>query len=89
MNSTTANVTCPTCKKSGDWCATAWGPFCSQRCKFIDLGEWFGGKHVISEPLPPEHLEKYSDLSAPEPGVNPAPDDNGSEYSATVPGFYR
>jgi endogenous inhibitor of DNA gyrase (YacG/DUF329 family) len=76
MDSTTANVTCPTCKKSGDWSATAWGPFCSQRCKLIDLGKWFGGEHVIFEPLQPGHLEQYSDLSAPEPEVNFAPDDN-------------
>ncbi len=51
----TTQVTCPTCKKRGDWFATSWGPFCSKRCKLIDLGKWFGGEHVISEPLRPEH----------------------------------
>jgi endogenous inhibitor of DNA gyrase (YacG/DUF329 family) len=29
-----------------------YGSFCSQRCKLIDLGKWFGGEYVISEPLP-------------------------------------
>lgn len=27
-------------------------PFCSRRCKLIDLGKWFDGEHRISEPLP-------------------------------------
>jgi endogenous inhibitor of DNA gyrase (YacG/DUF329 family) len=28
----------------------------------IDLGKWFGGEHAISEPLRPEHFEKFADL---------------------------
>jgi endogenous inhibitor of DNA gyrase (YacG/DUF329 family) len=53
---------CPTCKKSGDWFAGKFGPFCSQRCKLVDLGKWFGGEHVISEPLSPGHFAKFADL---------------------------
>jgi endogenous inhibitor of DNA gyrase (YacG/DUF329 family) len=73
MSPPAAHVTCPTCKKSGDWFATPWGPFCSKRCKLIDLGKWLGGEHVISEPLRPEHLEKYAGPPAPEnkPGCEP------------------
>jgi len=71
MNPSRTQVTCPTCKKAGDWFATPWGPFCSKRCKLIDLGKWLGGEHVISESLHPEHLEKDLGLSAPdhEPGT--------------------
>lgn len=30
-------------------------PFCSERCRLIDLGNWASGKYVISTPLsPPE-----------------------------------
>jgi endogenous inhibitor of DNA gyrase (YacG/DUF329 family) len=60
MNPHAAQATCPTCKKSGDWFATPWGPFCSKRCRLIDFGKWLGGEHVISEPLRPEHLENYT-----------------------------
>jgi endogenous inhibitor of DNA gyrase (YacG/DUF329 family) len=56
------NVTCPGCKKKGDWFAGAYGPFCSKRCKLIDLGKWFSEEHAISEPLRPDHLEKYAEL---------------------------
>ncbi|HEY1490256.1 MAG TPA: DNA gyrase inhibitor YacG [Verrucomicrobiae bacterium] len=40
------------------------GPFCSERCKLVDLGKWFAGEHAISEPLRPEHFEKFADLPA-------------------------
>ena len=55
-------VKCPTCRKEGDWFAGRNGPFCSLRCKLIDLGKWFSGENAISEPLLPEHFEKYADL---------------------------
>lgn len=55
-------IKCPTCRKTGAWLAGDYGPFCSQRCKLIDLGKWLGGEHAISEPLRPEHLEQYAEL---------------------------
>jgi uncharacterized protein len=30
----------------------AWRPFCSERCKLIDLGDWFEERHQVIEPLP-------------------------------------
>jgi len=57
-------VPCPTCKKRGEWFETKYGPFCSHRCKLIDLGKWFEGEHAISEPLRPEHFDSYADQPA-------------------------
>ena len=59
-------VKCPTCKREGDWLAGPYGPFCSHRCKLIDLGKWFNEDQCISEPLRPEHLEKYAEPPAEE-----------------------
>jgi len=28
-------------------------PFCSERCKLLDLGKWLDGAHRIQEPLEP------------------------------------
>ncbi len=53
---------CPTCRKAGNWLAGEFAPFCCHRCKLIDLGKWLTEEHAISEPLRPEHLEKYADL---------------------------
>ncbi len=50
------------CKTTGDWFAGDYGPFCSRRCRLIDLGKWFNEEQKISEPLRPEHLEKYAGL---------------------------
>jgi len=42
------SVHCPTCQKSVVWDETQiWKPFCSERCKLIDLGEWINEKHHI------------------------------------------
>jgi uncharacterized protein len=44
-------VTCPTCGKTVAWTpASHWRPFCSERCRLIDLGEWLDEGHRISEP---------------------------------------
>lgn len=68
-------VTCPTCKRKGDWFAGPYGPFCSKRCRLIDLGKWLGEEHAISSPLRPEHLE--------EPGERP--DETGGDPTARSP----
>ena len=41
-------VKCPICKKPGEWSdKNPWRPFCSERCKLIDLGEWASDAYVI------------------------------------------
>jgi endogenous inhibitor of DNA gyrase (YacG/DUF329 family) len=56
-------VTCPTCKKSVPWTSEQpFKPFCCERCKLIDLGEWaMEEKRIPGEPLlPPEDDEMDS-----------------------------
>jgi len=57
-----STIKCPACRKQGNWFATPYGPFCSRRCKLVDLGKWFNEEHTVSEPLKPEHLAGYADL---------------------------
>jgi uncharacterized protein len=33
-------VSCPVCKNKTTWEENSWRPFCSERCKLIDLGKW-------------------------------------------------
>ncbi|WP_054773187.1 DNA gyrase inhibitor YacG [Methylogaea oryzae] len=49
-------VKCPTCRKPVPWLPSQrYRPFCSERCKLIDLGEWANEGHVIpGEPLQEE-----------------------------------
>jgi endogenous inhibitor of DNA gyrase (YacG/DUF329 family) len=33
-------IICPTCRSATTWEENPWRPFCSERCKLIDLGKW-------------------------------------------------
>lgn len=56
-------VKCPTCEQNVQWnIEQKYKPFCSERCKLIDLGDWASEKHAIAgEPafLPEEDPETY------------------------------
>ena len=41
---------CPICKKSVKKSDPEY-PFCGERCRLIDLGNWASGKYVVSEPI--------------------------------------
>lgn len=42
---------CPICQKPADLRGPD-APFCSERCRLIDLGNWASEKYVISTPVP-------------------------------------
>ena len=42
-------ICCPSCGKKATWTPeNSHRPFCSPRCKLIDLGEWASEQHRIS-----------------------------------------
>jgi hypothetical protein len=41
---------CPICEKVTESEGNADFPFCSERCRLLDLGNWSSEKYVISEP---------------------------------------
>lgn len=42
-------VNCPTCEKEVIWSPeNKYRPFCSQRCRLIDLGEWASENRSIA-----------------------------------------
>jgi uncharacterized protein len=42
---------CPICKTATDSSTDAEFPFCSERCRNRDLGNWATEKYVVSEPI--------------------------------------
>ncbi len=44
----TTRLRCPTCRRSIDRSATRFAPFCSERCKLIDLGRWLDESYRIA-----------------------------------------
>ncbi|MGL9769665.1 MAG: DNA gyrase inhibitor YacG [Sodalis sp. (in: enterobacteria)] len=58
MNDYMINLACPTCSKVIEWSPTEpFRPFCTRRCKLIDLGEWAEEKKRI----PITDSDKWSD----------------------------
>ena len=43
---------CPICRKEVA-IDDPFMPFCSDRCRVLDLGNWASERYVISEPAPP------------------------------------
>jgi endogenous inhibitor of DNA gyrase (YacG/DUF329 family) len=46
----TVKLRCPICKKNVK-STDADFPFCSDRCRIIDLGKWASGAYVIASPV--------------------------------------
>ena len=56
-------IKCPECGKSTEYSpANEYRPFCSQRCRLIDLGEWIEGNYRIG----PEETDHKSEFLAAE-----------------------
>ncbi len=49
---------CPICKQSIAWEGNPSRPFCSERCKLIDLDNWLEGRYRVPAPLDPD--EEYA-----------------------------
>jgi uncharacterized protein len=64
---------CPICRKPTDSEAHADFPFCSERCKLLDLGAWSSEKYRVSQPVFDESEFEGTDQPAP------PPDAEGSE----------
>ncbi len=64
---TTRAAACPTCGRPASLATDNRArPFCSDRCRLIDLGQWFNGGHAI----PGEPAESAED--------NPGSDEDGT-----------
>jgi uncharacterized protein len=45
-----ATVKCPTCRRPVEWSEqSAYRPFCSERCRLIDLGAWLTEQNKIPD----------------------------------------
>jgi uncharacterized protein len=55
---------CPICKRPTDSEKDAEFPFCSARCRLLDLGAWSSEKYVVSDPIFDEEEIPEADRSA-------------------------
>ena len=56
-------VPCPRCGKPAPYSpVNAWRPFCSERCKMIDLGKWAAEEYRVPDaPAPGAEVEAGRD----------------------------
>jgi endogenous inhibitor of DNA gyrase (YacG/DUF329 family) len=49
------HVRCPSCRRETSWKGNAYRPFCSERCKLLDLAAWANERYRIpGESISPE-----------------------------------
>ena len=73
----TKTLRCPTCKTLVDTTSED-VPFCSDRCRLIDLGKWASGAYKITSPiLDPDLLEE---LEHQQQQANPFGTESGKEW---------
>ncbi|HET7135770.1 MAG TPA: DNA gyrase inhibitor YacG [Casimicrobiaceae bacterium] len=52
-------VKCPQCNADVPWTPESrWRPFCSERCKTLDLGAWASERYRIKTQEPPDGGER-------------------------------
>ncbi len=44
---TQKRINCPICRKETVWENNPFRPFCSERCRLVDLGKWASGDYRI------------------------------------------
>jgi endogenous inhibitor of DNA gyrase (YacG/DUF329 family) len=57
---------CPICKTPTDSAINAEFPFCSERCRQRDLGNWAAEKYLVSEPIFDEDDDELNELPNPD-----------------------
>ncbi len=68
---------CPICKTPTDSEANAEFPFCSERCRERDLGNWASEKYVVSEPVFDMSELEVGDEAGSKPAANEDEDFKG------------
>jgi endogenous inhibitor of DNA gyrase (YacG/DUF329 family) len=55
-------VPCPICRTGKPWEGNPFRPFCSERCRMIDLGTWAGeGYRIAGDPVVTEDDQEPAD----------------------------
>jgi uncharacterized protein len=58
-------IKCPTCQRESDWETAPYRPFCSERCRLVDLSAWLTGERAIAgEPAPATESPQGAERSA-------------------------
>ena len=68
---------CPVCDAAVRLDTTATAPFCSERCRLVDLGRWLDEAYALPERKRPGPDGEFDDSLGGEGGAEPATDEEG------------
>ena len=72
MDESVRTVRCPQCGRRTSWAENPSRPFCSERCRLVDLEGWLTGRYVIAGD--PDEAATAPDTPDPtEPPTAPPP----------------
>jgi endogenous inhibitor of DNA gyrase (YacG/DUF329 family) len=55
VSETARTVPCPSCRRPAQFGeANPWRPFCSERCRSVDLGAWASERFRVAAEAPPD-----------------------------------
>ena len=56
-------VSCPRCKKKFNYYSSEFRPFCTEKCRLIDLGQWLTESYTVPvEKMTPEEIETLEQI---------------------------
>lgn len=56
-------VDCPNCKKKFNYYSSEFRPFCTEKCRLIDLGQWLTESYSVkAEKVTEEEFQKLEEL---------------------------
>ena len=72
----TLTVTCPSCKKKFEYYSSEFRPFCSDRCRLIDLRQWLNESYTVpATKLTPDEVDQLEQI------INEKNEDSGEDDS--------
>ena len=72
------NVTCPNCKKELNYYSSEFRPFCNERCRLIDLGQWLNETYTV-----PVHKLTLEEAEALEQIIHEKEKNSGEDDDST------
>jgi endogenous inhibitor of DNA gyrase (YacG/DUF329 family) len=54
-------IKCPGCGEECDYEGNPFRPFCSERCRLIDLGKWISGNYRVTSTMRDEEEDELPD----------------------------
>ena len=72
MNRSGQSGGCPTCGRPTSWKDNPHRPFCSERCRLVDLEGWLTGRYIVpggpeDSAIPPSELDPADEPTRPQP----------------------